>query len=472
MQKDLLKIFIVVFIVCIVTCEKQPKMIIEIINEGAYTPKSSFGKIFEQPWMQGLGSGQLTNTGRRQQYLLGRRISVEYSDLFKDVLDSEEISVKSIRYDRHFGSAQSHITGMFLEKMEVKFDEKDLRLAPPFPMTQEERTLNTRDSIPGDPETILIIGDNPNRDTTFRLHSPLVCPKTKRSTSSYSRELSEKLDLQKELERMVKKLGIALTRYDNLALCSFVAEFMVSKYFNDPNSGLDPKEEDFRNIERCIAGQEIYKYADDSQVKLVGSSLGLKISSLITNKIKELQKKNKNSKTPIFSLYSTENETLVPLLLSLGILNKDCLSQELFDKKKIKNCVEYPKYASSLIFELEYDTLTDKYGVKTRFNGKYYQICKQDDHSKSEVSCPFNDFISLFNRTFREDWYEYCGLDHQMETISNSNTQKILIVLLTLINLILLVLMAGFVLFYFKKKRDRKISVNTEQFASLGSHHE
>lgn len=59
------------------------------------------------------GFGQLTTTGKRQQYLLGKQLRKEYPEIYDNLLLYKNIDVSSTFYNRTFHSAQSLLAGLF-----------------------------------------------------------------------------------------------------------------------------------------------------------------------------------------------------------------------------------------------------------------------------------------------------------------------------------------------------------------------
>ena len=88
-------------------------MVVELIRHGSRAPISS---VIPQPWIQEAGLGELTNPGKRMQYLLGLNTRQRYPTLFpktQKTLKMNEFWMFSTPYNRTIESAISHTLGLF-----------------------------------------------------------------------------------------------------------------------------------------------------------------------------------------------------------------------------------------------------------------------------------------------------------------------------------------------------------------------
>lgn len=69
------------------------------------------------------------------------------------------------------------------------------------------------------------------------------------------------------------------------------------------------------------------------------------------------------------------------------------------------NCAEVPPFASNIIFELhQNDSAPEKYYVKLRYNGDYYNLCQ-----KNAKECDFEEFSARTKAQF-VDVVKECGI--------------------------------------------------------------
>lgn len=121
------------------------EMVIEIFRHGARSPVASKPKyLFGSEWER--GNGQITDSGERQQYLLGlkrRKQYVENQTLLPDRYQHGSIYAESTGFNRTQMSANAHLYGMyppeFREQYEVEVDDKKLQFMQPIPV--HKRTM-------------------------------------------------------------------------------------------------------------------------------------------------------------------------------------------------------------------------------------------------------------------------------------------------------------------------------------------
>lgn len=434
--------------------KREVKMLIEITEEGATISRIVFSKLYPQKWMDGFMPGELTSTGKRQLYLLGKKIAKEYPEIFNEKLKSKNIQIRSLRTERHFSSAQVHLIGLLKRESKISFAETDQRLAPQFPITKEQMTLSTKSSIPGDMPTSLIFSDYLAEDTRLRLFSKLVCKNLKINSQDYYEEFGQKMKMKPEMERMVEKLKIDRKPKESLAECYLIAEYMISKYYSDPNSGLDPNDPDFQKISKCVGVYKFKHVEDDSQINLIASSIGLRIISYLNRRSSEIFNGQKNQ-VPIFIYYSSENDLLGPLLKSLGILDPECLSNQLLSKNEKIECVNFPIFASNLVIELEMDSVTENFYVNVRYDGKYYKVCSESEN-ETKFSCELEMFTREIKKVYDPEWYETCGLDYIIIP-KKSNWNMNLVFFLVGFNILMMILVIVAILAVLKKKKSSDV---------------
>lgn len=117
---------------CVSCQESELKLVIELFRHGARRELGVFPDNLKQYPDPNTGQGDLTNTGYREHYLLGRSVREKYAYFLPEVFDHESFQIYESNLNRTIESANSHIFGLFgLNKGgDVEFDEKEFYSPP------------------------------------------------------------------------------------------------------------------------------------------------------------------------------------------------------------------------------------------------------------------------------------------------------------------------------------------------------
>jgi hypothetical protein len=103
--------------------------IAELFRHGARYPTKN---IFEDPLITA-NMGELSATGMRQQYLLGKAVKATYPEVFSKVYNHTEIEFMSSHVARTVESAVSHLLGMYDLRSGAELQTNDPRyVEPPY----------------------------------------------------------------------------------------------------------------------------------------------------------------------------------------------------------------------------------------------------------------------------------------------------------------------------------------------------
>jgi hypothetical protein len=103
--------------------------IAELFRHGARYPTKN---IFNDPVITA-NIGELSATGMRQQYLLGKAVKATYPDVFSKVYNHTEIEFISSHVGRTVESAVSHLLGMYDLKSGAELQTNDPKyIEPPY----------------------------------------------------------------------------------------------------------------------------------------------------------------------------------------------------------------------------------------------------------------------------------------------------------------------------------------------------
>ena len=114
MKYQELVVICLVIISAVAQSDCEVRFVFEMFRHGARGPWMGLDKdskdIFGEYWN---GSGELSEVGMRQHYLLGHRNRLKYSNFISKSYDPQEIYVVSTDYNRTIMSAYSQLQGLY-----------------------------------------------------------------------------------------------------------------------------------------------------------------------------------------------------------------------------------------------------------------------------------------------------------------------------------------------------------------------
>eukprot|EP00828_Plagiopyla_frontata_P010535 TRINITY_DN15648_c0_g1_i1.p1 TRINITY_DN15648_c0_g1~~TRINITY_DN15648_c0_g1_i1.p1 ORF type:complete len:186 (-),score=42.13 TRINITY_DN15648_c0_g1_i1:9-566(-) len=129
-----------------------------------------------------------------------------------------------------------------------------------------------------------------------------------------------------------------------------------------------------------------------------------------TNFFQEIQKHfdnkiNQTNDTLKFIFYSAHDTTVQSILAGLNLSNYQC-QYDLYNlgSTDFPTCMkEYPQYATSMLFELYYDTELEEYLIKILYNGEYLNIC-----NRNSTVCLYQEFSELLSGSELNNFEQIC----------------------------------------------------------------
>lgn len=368
------------------------EMVIEVFRHGAREPlKATFDS---SNWEE--INGDLTNTGIRQHYLLGRELRYRYIEsqsFLSESFNQSEIYIRSTNLNRTIMSALSHLHGLYPLGTGPSFPEDyntDLANPPLEKINFFVKDLGF-DTLPYRFQTIPLHIVDEHDDTL--LLTAFVCKNNKLFRSQLQKSQQYK-NFNREFSNSFNKLASLLNvkRETNWTITSvtsnFIGNIICDIFQNNPIT----KNFDKKLLEELYFINEIeFLYTGaglNDQVKLLSSPFLEELISIFKNKIndKDFQKK--------FYFFSAHDTTITPLMVALNFTNWNCVWNK---KKNIQdqylNCEEgFPPFASNLLFELHSidsagEEQEKKYFIKIIYNGKEMNLCE-----KLLKTCDWDEF--------------------------------------------------------------------------------
>ena len=362
-----------------------PILLSEIITHGAITPKDN---IFLDKNFQNLGLGQITPNGQRQHFALGSYLKKHYPYIFFSTETDPIYNAKvySANNQRNLISAETHLLGLYpLGKGPTLSSNNGHLLVPPFKDASIPEP-HSNFALPPGYSPYLSSVSNSSSDRMFLDDIATSCPNVNltaqahRAAKLFSSEFEQELqDLQKRLITNGYDPG-KLFNATSFSLWDYATLYLAFKsnlgYYGAEYVPQDGKifsalryvygflltatlQGRYQTIYSTLISQQI---VDSFHQKLIfGGAGGLAGEKSEMN----------------YMLFSADPETITSFLLGLNVTSKACIirnfknfynstNSSLTDsgpRNENLNCVLEPRYASSLVIELNSaDTITKSSG--------------------------------------------------------------------------------------------------------------
>ena len=156
-------------------------------------------------------------------------------------------------------------------------------------------------------------------------------------------------------------------------------------------------------------------FSDEDMRKLYTSRITEVLLKKIRSKLERFRADPSTNSGLKYVGFSAHEHTLAALLISLqkfssenyicGLENMQSSKAHRSRRKEVK-CFEFPKYSSSLMFELHFDSEETEFYVKTLFNGKPIDFCSWNGSEYCRID-RFEQF--LMKKLVADDISMVCG---------------------------------------------------------------
>lgn len=387
------------------------KLVNVLYRHGDRTPTDDFPTDkWGSFWKDGLG--QLTNTGKLQQYHLGQYLRGRYGNILNKTYNREEISVRCTDVDRTLMSAYCNLAGLYPPEKEQEWDPN--LIWQPIPV-----------------HTVPVEED-------FLLSSDAVCPK-------YD-ELLKNWEASPEATEVMEKGKVFFDFLSNKTGHETRTIYKVSDTYdilwiqNLYNLSL-PDWADNATLKKLFEYRVMdfdWSYKTDEMRRLRGGSF---VGEIIKNMEEKIGGKIPAKK---MFMYSAHDMTIIAVTKTLGIYNDI-----------------FPPYIATLLFELHEDNNTHSIKILYRNSTKFgntshepYELKLKDCPSP----CPLEKFKQLTAHMVPDDIVKECTV-----TAFSSNIALISAIAGSILGCTLLMLIVSAYAFY-KRNSDsyRYFNVNTD----------
>ena len=374
----------------------------------------------ESKWVKEWGVQQLTGTGMRMHYHLGREIKLRYPEIFATKFDSSMMEAFSTNYNRTISSALSHFTGIFelFDGKDLQFENTDPRLQPPKLTVSSE--VDFKSALPHGFQPVPVYSKYNLRILQDMRDD---CPNGRFIANTSFWESGERLmkseAVIKKLTEIALKYGISNLKDINKRVngresidtdtMHFITDWVVQDYYNNPDSKVSKKIdlELFTWASLAYSATMLGYYEDQDYSRAI-------ISELLETILEKLEKKAKDPNSITKYIYYSGHEDLMMVVgVQAGIINKECIFESVEKGQPVQGCNPTPQLASSFVWELhrtpmgEASELGIIWSVKTRYNTDYVDFCGKKNKNE-DFECSLAEFRNRIEKITKSDWRVWC----------------------------------------------------------------
>lgn len=366
------------------------KFVAVFIRHGARSPQFQIPELDSKTsWDRGYG--QLTPSGQRQLYLLGKMFRKYYVDdlsFLSTNYNKSEIYVQSTAFERTIMSAESFLQGLYRDGLEkLTEDQKKCKeiWTPPFNLTLNDMVVNglNDSAFPFDMPTIPIISHSLNFDKFLHFSS---CAKYLKIRNDFYKSQEFQAAYKKyeaNITAICGLLNVNCSAYTPNQYFALV-DYLLAAEFDGQLPMITEKPEYVDALERF--------YADMMKGELTLKELPRKVtmynfSRTIPAFAKKVMEHDKDFK-PKLALFATHDSTLISFLNGLGA--------------SMDEYVPKIPYASFMVVEISKKAGDDKdeklYTVNITFN------------SKSVYTMDYKKWVETIAKVGDIDWNSVCSV--------------------------------------------------------------
>ena len=387
-------------------------MISELFRHGArYTLYNLFNETEVEE-----NNGQLSASGMREHYILGKAVRKAYPGLFSDVYDHRQFDIVSTHVYRTVESAQSHLMGMYdlMSGANLSVNDDEF-LDPPYNKNQHDKVVikEMPFALNGGFRPIPIFALDTESDRLLMNELEISCPAaaklTKKETDLYTAEFDKAC---KPLSDDLVKLGLdpngmfgheSFSGKDIGQLFDYAKAhlFMYGKH-KEPITA-----EIYDRLELVYSVDFFGNWKNDDVSKLWTHNLSLTIIETFKKKMDDPSSKL------TYKAFSGHDSNIAPWMKAIGMNSFECLLKELQSGVSDPKCHHSIEYASNMIWEL--NTIEDPndskkidYLIRILYNGNLMYAC-QDAFEKGYIKaepkyegyCTFDEFVEASKHMFQ-----------------------------------------------------------------------
>lgn len=333
----------------------EPVFVMDIVRHGIHTAGSNMSEIPDITWTM---YDELTPSGNRQQYLLGRLRRYQYIEknhLLTEKFDPKSVYVRASNFRRNYMSAQAYLLGLYPYGLE-NFNENQRKIeeqliVPRIPLNVSKELIHILNGqvIPRNIPIFPIVSLDKSIEETLRVYR---CPMYEYTIGNYFRS-----DKYKNLFKKYNELWIKITniypKLDENFLSKDDKAIKVTDFFlSAEGAGKRP----LKFTDDMIKGlKEFWSKALEEQLTVNHILLNITVNKWtedITHYMDDVIAGNTILK---YVLHSTHSRGTLAMLLALQRFNNSIINTG-------------DDFTANVLFELNKED-GNKYNVKVYYNG-------------------------------------------------------------------------------------------------------
>ena len=411
----------------------------EVTSPGSSVP---LNVLKESQWTK-VGYGQLTDSGRRTQYLAGADLKFKYPDLLNTgTLPFGAVDYSYFQKDNTITSGHIRLYGLYENQQinkDLPFDNEDTRLNPGnINLTIDLKSIGFRTPLPNGILPPLLAGSNKYQNSILLKSSCPEVQKVEDRMNSHIEKVTEDRTIKEKIQKLIQTSTILYGQENNprfkgksdLKTCHDIADFVIQEYYNDPKAQFDSLDSPtFVNLRNCHAAYQASLFSESEYLRAYVTP----ILSTIKSQIAQIVDPSSKSKMK-YMLHSVNQEMVMAIMLQSKLFSSSCIFDDLREDKSTQGCYKNTEQTSTLAWEVHREG--DQAYIQTKLNGLLVNFCHRTDSEKDYLNCP----VGMFND--RIDYLVHSRLDEWCNTREDPKKFHDLWKLMTLIMIVIVVLFA------------------------------
>lgn len=399
----LLRSSTLVLLAIAVAAQSQLLYVANLYRHGARYPISKI-ELYDSN-QTAANSGELSASGMRQQYNLGRYLRRDYIDnlqFLEPSFNHSQLEVFSTPSLRTVVSAYCQLYGLYPDGTGPRLPEglDPKYLVPPFSPASANIPQESDYGLPNGFQPIPVHDATPFLENCAGI-DVLVADEVVKHASQLAAidlhympfyvRMKQIFNIKSDIELNIL---VMVELYDVLAADRYLGRPLPSEF----------TQADFMNLRHMVHYLMLTAYSEVTS-KALSTPLFTKIIAEFDAKLQNLTSIKK------WSMFSGHDTNVAPTLWFLNLTTAECIEDKFRNSsKKYLNCEDGPDFAASLTFELW--NVGARPTAKIQYNGKYVNLCE-----RNSTECDYSEWKARVQRQFI-DYAKTCSNKNSSWSVS------------------------------------------------------